>query len=56
MLVYARFEFDSVIYCNFGSYWVSFIYRCWFLVVSRLVDYLILFLLIFGLMEFFTFL
>jgi hypothetical protein len=46
----------SVIYCNFCSFWVSFIYRCWFVVVSSLVDYLILFLLIFCLMEFFTFL
>ena len=43
-------------YCNFCSFWVLFLYRCWFVVVSRLLDYLILFLLIFCLMEFFTFL
>ena len=54
-LISARFEFDSVIYCNFCWFWVSFIYWFWFAVVSRMVDYLILFLLIFCLMEFFTF-
>ena len=31
---------------DFCSFWVSFIYWCWFMVVLRLVDYLILFLLI----------
>ena len=41
---------------NVCSFWVSFIYRCGFVTVSRLVDYLMLFLLIFCLMEFFTFL
>ena len=56
MLFFARFEFDSVIYCNFYSFWVWIIYRCWFVGVSRLVDYMILFLLIFCLIEFFTFL
>ena len=56
MLISARFGFDSVIYCNFCSFWVSFIYRCRFVVVLRLVDYLILFLVIFGLIYFFTFL
>ena len=55
MLISARFEFDSVTYCNFCSFWVSFIYWCIFVVVLRFVDYLILFLLTFGLMEFFTF-
>jgi hypothetical protein len=39
MLISARFLFDSVIYCNFCSFWVSLIYRCWIVVFSRLVDY-----------------
>jgi hypothetical protein len=56
LLISACFEFDSVIYCNFCSFWVSFIYWWLFAVALRLVDYLILFLLIFVLMEFFTFL
>jgi hypothetical protein len=55
VLISACFEFDLVIYCNFCLFWVSFINQCWF-VVSCWVDYLILFLFIFGLMEFFTFL
>jgi hypothetical protein len=52
----ACFELDTVIYCNLFLFWVLFIYRRGFGVVSRLVNYLILFLLCFGLMEFFTFL
>ena len=56
MLIYARFEFDLVIYCNFCSFWVSFIYWWWFVVLLLLVDYSILFLLIVCFMKFFTFL
>ena len=56
ILIFARFEFDSAIYCNFCSFWVSFIYSYWFVVVLRLEDYLNLLLLILGLMELFNFL
>ena len=56
MLISALFEFESVIYCNFCSFWVTFINRCRFLVVLFSADYLILFLVISGLMEFSTFL
>ena len=55
MLISARFELDSVIYCNFCSFWVSLIDRCRYVEVLCLVDYLILFLLILGLMEIFPF-
>ena len=55
-VIFARFEFDSVIYYHFCSFRVSLIYWWWFVVVIRLEDYSTLFLLIFGLMELLTFL
>ena len=39
MLIVARFEFDLVIYCNFCSFWVLFIYWWLVLVVLRLEDF-----------------
>jgi hypothetical protein len=61
MLIFARSKFDSVIYCNFCSFWVSFLYWWWFVVVLHLKVYLnlflsifVLFLSIFVLMELFT--
>ena len=56
MIISARFEFDLAIYSTFCSFWVSFIYWQWFVVVSRLNDHLTLFLLNFALIELFTFL
>ena len=51
-LISARFEFDSVNYCNFCSFWVSFIYRCWFAGSGRLFDFIFAHLLFNGVLYF----
>ena len=55
MLISVCFEFDSVIYCIFCSFWFLFVYCWWFMVVLRFEDCLTSFPLIFCLMEFFSF-
>jgi len=47
LILPARFVFDLVIYYNFGSFWIYFIYCSWYVVFLRLEDYLTLLLLIF---------
>ena len=52
MLIYARFEFDSAIYCNFCSFG-GFIYLL--IVIWGSWRFFVLLLFIFGFIELFTF-